>query len=360
MSTTDTQLWQQLQEAGLVQGAEPPAREDRGYWYIRLMQGVGGWIGALFLLGFVGITLTFVIRSALLSGLGGLAACTVAALLYRHQGRSDFFCQFALALSLAGQGLVLVALFEQLDHQVAAIALSMALLQLLLFAGLDNFTHRVWSAGAGSIALIEAFLEWRWQAYVPGLLALACAWIWQQEFRLAHRGALLRAGGYGLSLVLLPSAPLLSWLTHAWYWHGAETAGPWPGHAWLGAALSGAALLWTSHYFLQREGIPGRSPAALALLALAALLAGANLKIPGLAPALMILLLGFGQGNRLLAGLGVAALLGGLAFYYYTLEASLLEKSAYMAATGLALLLGRLAARRLAGLAATDEEPGHG
>lgn len=57
MSTTDTQLWQQLQEAGLVQGAEPPAREDRGYWYIRLMQGVGGWIGALFLLGFVGITL---------------------------------------------------------------------------------------------------------------------------------------------------------------------------------------------------------------------------------------------------------------------------------------------------------------
>ena len=31
-----------------------------------------------------------------------------------------------------------------------------------------------------------------------------------------------------------------------------------------------------------------------------------------------------------------------------------------MAATGLALLLGRLAARRLAGLAATDEEPGHG
>ena len=48
------QLWQQLQQQGLVTGDMPPLSNVNSPWYVRVMLGVAGWIGALFLLGFVG------------------------------------------------------------------------------------------------------------------------------------------------------------------------------------------------------------------------------------------------------------------------------------------------------------------
>jgi uncharacterized membrane protein len=66
------------------------------------------------------------------------------------------------------------------------------------------------------------------------------------------------------------------------------------------------------------------------------------MKAPGLAPATLILLLGYGNGNRVLSGMGVVTLLGYLSFYYYSLEATLLYKSGVMIATGLSLLAIRV------------------
>ena len=94
-----------------------------------------------------------------------------------------------------------------------------------------------------------------------------------------------------------------------------------PTTQWLGAGLGGLALLWAVAGLLIRENVQPTSGAGGGMLAAAGVLALANLKAPGLAPATLLLLLGYGNGNRVLAGLGVAALL---------------------AATGLALLGARL------------------
>ena len=94
---------------------------------------------------------------------------------------------------------------------------------------------------------------------------------------------------------------------------------------------------------LQRESAPDRRAA----WAGAAIVAAASLKVTGLPPALVILLLGFANGNRVLAGFGVLALLAYLSQYYYSLEITLLEKSAVLIATGIALLVLRLLLQRL-------------
>jgi uncharacterized membrane protein len=54
----------------------------------------------------------------------------------------------------------------------------------------------------------------------------------------------------------------------------------------------------------------------------------------------------FANGNRVLAGLGILALLGYLSHYYYALYATLLAKSALLAGAGLVLLAARFALRR--------------
>jgi uncharacterized membrane protein len=105
-------------------------------------------------------------------------------------------------------------------------------------------------------------------------------------------------------------------------------------------------LLWAVVLLLQREGVaPTSGPGAIALAG-AAILGLASFKAPGVGPAAAILVIGYANGNRLLAGLGVIGLLGYLAHYYYVLHATLLEKSILLACAGLALLAVRLALHR--------------
>jgi uncharacterized membrane protein len=56
--------------------------------------------------------------------------------------------------------------------------------------------------------------------------------------------------------------------------------------------------------------------------------------------------LGYANGNRVLAGLGILVLLGYLSYYYYSLETTLLIKSILLMAVGSLLLGVRLALHR--------------
>ena len=344
-ATEEHNLWLQLRSAGLVEGNPPVLGVTTAPWYVRVMLGVAGWIGALFLLLFVGVGLTFVVKSAGASFVLGLVASAAAGLLFRVQADNDFFAQFGLAVSLAGQGLVLWALGSWLPREQGQIALAMALFQSVLFCLLPNLVHRVWVAWTGAVAVVLALAHWHLQAYGPGLLSAACAGIWLNEFRYAKHGAILRACGYGLTLALMAAVALVTWMAGGggnWLWHPGRA---WPPgskyHLWIGAGMGGAALLWTVRRLLMREAVQPASTEGWAMLGAAGVVALASLKAIGLAPATLMLLLGYGNGNRLLAGLGVTALLGYLSFYYHSLQATLLYKSVLISATGLALLAAR-------------------
>ena len=78
----------------------------------------------------------------------------------------------------------------------------------------------------------------------------------------------------------------------------------------------------------------------LALLVTVAVTA-VSLEASGIATGLLVILLGYSNGNRVLVGLGIAALLFYSSAYYYTLQTTLLIKSGVLAATGAMLLLAR-------------------
>lgn len=340
-------LWLRLRGAGLVQGDLPVQAEAGSPWYVRVMLGFAGWIGAVFLCFFVGAAFTFVMRSGVAAILVGASACAAAAVIFRAS-RGDFAGQFGLAVSLAGQAILVYGIAELLGRPSLQItALVVAVQQAVLFVLVPNFVHRVFTSWSALAALQLALADSGFSAFAPALATALFVAIWLVEFDRVERVELLRPGGYGIALGAVQASVM-----HGALWYGLLLRHPQLGTqsiAWAGAAASAAVLLWAVVALLRREGVALLSGAGKLAIAATAILAAASLKAPGLAPALAILVVGYANGNRVLAGLGIAALLAYLSHYYYSLEMSLLEKSAVLAVTGIVLLAARLALQRLPG-----------
>ena len=340
-------IWEQLRQGGYVEGELPARGEARSPWFVRVMLGIAGWIGALFLLGFVGVGLAMVVKSPTASWLVGAGACASVAMLFHANRDGDFSSQFGLAVSLAGQALMVYGLTEWVGHSFAAVALGVAAQQALLFLLLPNFVHRVWTAWTGAYAMSFALADMGLQAFAPAAITAGFGVVWLKEFDDPARGALLRAGGYGLALAAVQTAVMHGGLWYGWI---ATMGGRAPSGsvalAWVGAVAAGAVLVGAVLLLLRREQVGlDTGPGKVALVA-ATMLAIASLKAPGVGPAAAILAVGYANGNRVLAGLGIAALIGYLSHYYYALHATLLEKSILMGCAGIALLAARLALRR--------------
>lgn len=344
---TRESIWGQLRASGFVEGELPAPGEARSPWFVRVMLGFAGWIGAWFLLGFVALGLVAVVKSPTASWLVGAGACAAVATLFRANRNGDFTSQFGLAVSLAGQALMVYGLTEWVGRSFATVALGVAAQQALLFLLLPNFVHRVWTAWTGAYAMSFAMADLGLQAFAPAAVTAGFIVVWLREFDHPDRGELLRAGGYGLALAAVQTAVMHGGLWYGWL---ATMGGRVPSGsvalAWAGAVAAGAVLVAAVLLLLRREQLAADSGPGRVALAAAAVLALASIKAPGVGPAVAILVVGYANGNRVLAGLGIAALAGYLSHYYYALHATLLEKSVLMACAGIGLLAARLALHR--------------
>lgn len=289
--------------------ADAPARP----WYIGALLGVSGWLAGLFLLGFVGML--FHPDTAPAAAVAGAILLAAAWGLFKADRDGAFVTQLALALSIAGQCLMLFAMSEHV-HQLGPIAARALLLQLVLALVMPNALHRTLSTVFATIAwaltvrfalfgepefwhgerefapsLAQSVAGWAlaWLPVGTGIGALIRRepqWMarrWQPVLRPVLTGLLV-----GLAFATLASQPFESFR-----WFGSGTARP----DWL--------ALW---------------PLMSALAALG-----------GVAAA-------FALRSRALTGACVVAVLLHVAHFYYELGTSLLLKSLLMLALGAALL----------------------
>ncbi|HKB81689.1 MAG TPA: DUF4401 domain-containing protein [Burkholderiales bacterium] len=344
-----TSLWSQLKQAGLVEGDAPAETLAVTPWYIRTMLGIAGWIGAMFLLGFVGAAFSIVMKSAGSGLAAGALLCAAATFMFRARPNGDFFNQFALAVSIAGQALICVGFGQLFTTQIALVAFLVALLEAGLFFLIPNFLHRVLSVAAGAGSLVIALSIWGFYPYTQAVVFVAFAWAWLNEFRFPDRGAELRALGYGLTLLViaeLVTHSSMDWWRSAWMGRGEMALIGGALGFWIGAALVGAITIWAAWTLLVRQGVDIAKGPGLAALGGAVLVALISIKAPGLGVTVTILLLGYANGNRVLAGLGILALVAYWSYYYYSLEITLLQKSAVLFSAGIVLIAARQAMRR--------------
>ena len=358
---TKNEIWSALQQAALVEGAMPEDGEKRTPWFVRVMLGVAGWIGALFLVGFVGLTMASSITEAGVFWTIGTVVCTCAAVLFHMNRHGDFASQFGLAAAIAGQILMTFGVAEGMNASFTTTSFFVALQQGLLFVVMPNFVHRVWAAGTTAIALCFAMSGLDLHALALPLVTAGLVLAWLCEFDHPRHGELVRAGGYGLAFTAMFVSYLGADDWNQWRNWRDEPMNPVTaqGLAYAGRAFTALVMVSAAALLLRREKVALTSGAGKVPLALAIVLALASVKAPGLAPASLILLLGFANGNRVLTGLGVVALLAYLSHYYYALHATLLEKSILMTVTGVALLGLRYASQRWWPALNKEEETTH-
>jgi uncharacterized membrane protein len=107
---------------------------------------------------------------------------------------------------------------------------------------------------------------------------------------------------------------------------------------WAGPIAAGLVFVYVVWRLRERAGVKPDSPGGIVTGAAAIVLALCGLAAPGLSSAILVLALGFANGNRVLMGLGLVAFGGYLSHFYYQLSSTLLVKSIALAATGAALL----------------------
>jgi Domain of unknown function (DUF4401) len=250
-----------------------------------------------------------------------------------------FATQLALAASLAGQSLVAYALLRNADRLEVAPWLWMGAFEVALVVIAPNYLHRVLATLAAAMALCVALVTLGWGALFSALAAAGFVLVQGNEARLASRTPLWQPVATGLAFAALASA------TGAVF--GASELALWGNHGtidlppWAGFAAVAIVLLATVGQLLRNASVPAASQLALwSWLAALALLAAAW-PIPGLAVALIVMLVAFAAGNVVIVGFAIIAMLAALGHYYYSLQTTLLVKSGALLATGVVLVLSR-------------------
>ena len=348
MSAADSQqLWSRLAAAGLVSGEMPAVADSQTPWYVRVMLGLAGLIAAIFLLGFVITAFVFVVKSGTASAAVGAMLIVGAFAIFRAAGESDFGSMFALAVSFAGQMLLVFGFFELFGVGMdGGLPPALALVESALALVMPNFIHRLVSAFVAAVMFAAALGTFGFGFAGSGLLACATAYAWANESRYARVQSTAIPIAYGITLAYLyiEALPVYRWMGFA----GMRSIEPaLPFTFWLAEILAGAALIVTVGVLLKRAGWDLAERRAMPALAAAAGVAFASLGAPGIAGGLTIVLLAFGNGNRVLLGLGIAGLLYYLSRYYYQLDMTLLGKAGVLAATGVVLLAARWLVLRL-------------
>lgn len=334
--TTLTDARARLRQAGFSLG---PAQDRRPAvpWYLLVLQGIGGWLSALFLMGFLGVGFMRALEEpAIAFVLGLLLVGGAYGLLRRPHG--VFLEQLVLAFSLAGQLLLGYAIARWLDSINAGFWFCLLIMHCTLAVVMASPVHRLFSAAFAALSLFALGAETGWAYGVSPLLLTLVSLLWLHEFRYPHQREALKFVAMGLTLALL----VVQYLTRFPELMEDSLSAVWLPH-WLGEWLTGATLGYLAFRVVKRESGSPSTHALVAGACVLVLLCLASSYAYGLTQGAVLIALGFAVSHRLLMGLGVVSLLFSLSTYYYRLDLTLLEKAATLLILGLALLALRAA-----------------
>jgi len=353
MTTNAQNLWQNLQEKGLVHGEAPAFNKPDSPWYIKILLAFSGWLAALFLMLFIGFSLESIIRESLLAlAVIGVAMIAGAYWLFRIS-ENEFSEHIALALSLAGQALIAWVIFNVQSDDAFALG-TIAAFEFTVALLLPNYLHRIatafFAAGAFSISIDMT----GWPYIADAILLCAASALWLNEFNIPRFTSQIRAIAYGLTLALIPlkGSAIFGYGSMTWS-HEADDLnhGLWP---WLGETFIGIVLLAVILQLCRRQHLRVSDRTMIWALAGGLILCLLSFQASGITLGMTILLLGFAASNRLLTGLGILSLLFYSSSYYYFVDIELLNKAGILLATGLFLLAARWISRRWLGTSLTS------
>ncbi len=301
-------------------------------WFITTLIGISAWLSVVLFLIF--IFLSHIIDDASSAILVGFILLVVTVFLqYLYKNRL-FISQLSLALNLTGQ-ILFIGGIAIADENIVAAALMTWFLEILLIFIYKNSILRflaVLIATVAALVMLYEFRLYQWIHIVIILLAAGSSWYWLAESdHLTDKMMtwLYQPLGYGfviaLQMVLLlsilpdtPNIPNITW----WY-------------STVGLTI---ILIMLEIYLLDGYDILMSASQSYAIFISTLLVCILLYQSPGIIASIIILVLGFQRGNRVLMGLAIIFMTLFIVAFYYHLNITLLMKSITLITTGIALL----------------------
>lgn len=354
MNPQPQNIWDTLQQAGLVQGTAPISNNEDSPWFVKVLLAFSGWLASIFLLFFLGLSFNFLFDESVIAIIFAIIMIGAAYALLRIRG-NVFFEHVALAVSLAGQAIIFWQIMESLNNVTGWYLIALMNTALAIF--MPNFVHRVFSAYFGAFCFSMA-LTGSGLPYIAGsIVMLIAAWIWLHEFDYPKHMRKLNAIGYGLVLALIQIEGLTLFDFRHFGWRLAKITPDLWIQPWIGELIAGAIMFYVVWQILKRLGRDPFEPTSIVIFVVTLILCMMSIEARGITTGMLILLLGFSCSNRILMGLGIISLLFYISSYYYLLSSTLLFKSFTLLIVGLVLMTARWLLLRMAH---TNKETQHG
>jgi hypothetical protein len=302
-------------------------------WFINLLIVISAWLSVIPFLIF--LYAANLVGSSTIIDMGiGIFLLVATTFLHYVHSKNLFFNQLALALNLVGQTLFIVSLLLE-TQDITIVALATLGLQIVLMGVYQDSLLRFLAILIATIAILVIIYEYDSFPAIHALIfltAAGAAWCWIRESRhLTHNimASLYQPLGYGFVIALqtvlifsiLPNMDLIPVLS--WWWSA------------LGLTI---ILLIVEYLVLLKNDIQIHSVTSYAIFASTLIVAFLLSTGPGIIAAIIVLLLGFQRGNRLLMGIAFIFLTIFLVAYYYHLDITLFLKSITLISSGLVLL----------------------
>jgi uncharacterized membrane protein len=356
-------LWLSLQNKGWVNTDTAPESLLASPWYIIAAQMLGGWVAALFLLAFVmlGLSSASDITESFI-GFGGVLSLGCLAYYRLGENRQEFILQMVFAFSLCGQTMLLFGTFESLESSNETL---IAVIYVVTFAihwiAIPHKANQFVAALAMVPSLLAILVINHLSLLILPLLVLSLVVIWTQLYRWPQHYQRIRMLGYAVAISLLLANLMLSEISDTMELPNVLMALSSSLSDYLAIIISLLSALWLINHIFNQCNSNANSdantdsnansnqfvtvrPRNKLMVILAAILIGLlSIVMSGLSAALLMLLLGYFYNERKLVIISVCALLAFIGMYYYSLHIDLFDKSLWLMASGIVLLLLRFA-----------------
>lgn len=335
--TNPATLWQQLQKAGLVSGAQPILNPDDQppAFFLRVLLSVSGWLSALFFCSFIAGFFISLFSAASNMWVLGVILCGLSIWLSRRPQIPLFLEQFIFACSLSGQAFIIFGILDS-SNNTHVTALAVIILEAILFSLIRIRGQRAAAVCIAGGALLWLLGQHAWLYALP-LLSAATAWLWLNQVRLYRYRAYLQPATNGLTSSLWFTIFLALTANSATFLWWNISSDNWQTQLWISALLSSAVCMRFAWQLIQKNV---QQPKLRYISVCVSLGIGViNLKMPGVAPLCLLLCIGVAHAHTRLVWFNLCALVAYFMLYYYNLNHSLLYKSILLCISGAVLLI---------------------
>ncbi len=329
-----------LQPNSQAQIAVALKQEASTPWFISALIAVSAWLSVIPFIAFLA-ALNIIESSESLIFMGLLLISGTTALQY-FKKNGLFVEQLSLAVNLTGQILFIGGIV--FGNNLETAAMTTWFLEILLITIYRNNILRFCSVLIATIAALV--LLYQFDIY-PGihiliiLIAASAIWYWIGEAQHLTDEMMVKVYqplGYGF-IIALQMLLTLSIFPHSNFI---------PPQTWWFSTIGLTVLLLALEYhILYTNNIIINSKTSYSIFVSTLLVALLLYQAPGIIAAIIILILGFQRGNRILMGMAIISLGVFFIAYYYHLNISLLMKSSTLMTAGLALLALRFVFKRV-------------